>query len=82
MITIFLSRDELKKAEASGTFLLEPCGKNTAPAIALAAHQIVAEHGHNALMLVMPADHLVDGEDEFFEAVRDAINLAVPHTIQ
>ena len=57
-------------------FLLEPIGRNTAPAIALAALFVSAEYGPDAVMLVMPADHLVRDEEAFLSAARDAEALA------
>lgn len=51
--------------------ILEPYRRNTAPAIALAAFAL-AEHGPNALMLVMPSDHVLENEDRFHECVRQA----------
>lgn len=78
----FMSRDELEKANALGTFLLEPCGRNTAPAIALAAHQIYDKFGPDALMLVLAADHLILDEVAFARAVKEAIRLAsTPHNL-
>jgi mannose-1-phosphate guanylyltransferase/mannose-6-phosphate isomerase len=58
-------------------FLLEPVGRNTAPAIALAAHEIKARAGARAVMLVMPADHLVRDEEAFLAAAEEAAGLAV-----
>ena len=52
--------------------VLEPEGRNTAPAIALAA--LAAEDG--ADLLVMPSDHLIDDNDAFVCAVRVAQNAA------
>jgi mannose-1-phosphate guanylyltransferase len=74
----FISQDEL---EALGTghghlFLLEPEGRNTAPAIALAALCVRAAHGENAILTVMPADHLVSDEPAFQEAVHYAAAVA------
>ena len=78
----FMSRDELEKAGISGTFLLEPCGRNTAPAIAIAAHRINAKFGPDALMLVLAADHLILDEAEFAKAVEHASRLAsAPHNL-
>jgi mannose-1-phosphate guanylyltransferase len=42
----------------------EPVGRNTAPAIGLAA-SIIARHDPDALMLVLPADHFIVREEEF-----------------
>lgn len=52
--------------------ILEPCGRNTAPAIALAA--LAAEP--EALLLVMPSDHLVAEPSRMTAAVRAGIPLA------
>ena len=60
---------------ASGGIVLEPVARNTAPAIALAAlHLLKADPG--ATMLVMPADHLIEDEAAFREAVATALRLA------
>lgn len=59
----------------SGGILLEPVARNTAPAIALAALHVVAKDPE-ASMLVMPADHLIEDEDAFREAVATARDLA------
>jgi mannose-1-phosphate guanylyltransferase/mannose-6-phosphate isomerase len=72
----FMSRDELEKAGAASTFLLEPFGRNTAPAIALAAHQINAKFGPDSLMLILAADHLILDEAAFSKAVEAATKLA------
>ncbi len=76
----FMSKDELALAKVegqhSGVFLLEPQGRNTAPAVALAAHQVVDQHGPDALMLVLAADHLIQDQERFNAAVADAAALA------
>lgn len=50
----------------------EPVGRNTAPAIAMAAHVLLAEDP-NALMIVLPADHVIRDVAGF----RDSVGLAV-----
>ena len=69
----FKSKDEYEasgaKTATQPAFLLEPVGRNTAPAIALGAMKIVAEHGPDALMLVLSADHLIEDADSFSAAV-------------
>lgn len=72
----FMSRDELQKAGVTGSYLLEPCGRNTAPAIAMAAHWVNARFGPDALMLVLSADHLIADEVAFVDAVNKAVSLA------
>jgi mannose-1-phosphate guanylyltransferase/mannose-6-phosphate isomerase len=56
-------------------FVLEPEGRNTAPAIALVALELVRRDPH-AVMLVVPADHIVKGQKEFDAAVALAAELA------
>ena len=55
--------------------LLEPAARNTAPAIALAAHWLLAR-GEDDPMLVMPSDHLIRDEAALHEAVRKARPMA------
>lgn len=57
-------------------FVLEPEGRNTAPAIALVALELVRRDPH-AIMLVVPADHVVKGQREFDAAVSLASGLAM-----
>jgi len=57
-------------------FLLEPSGRNTAPAIALAALQTQQLYGDDAIMVVMPSDHLIKNEKVFVETVKTAAEQA------
>ena len=57
------------------TILLEPEGRNTAPAIALAALSIAAKDP-DEMMLVMPADHVIANEAEFSKAVEIGVSRA------
>ncbi len=57
-------------------FLLEPIGRNTAPAIAMAAIYLGHKLGPQTTMLVMPADHLIRDEEHFRLAVDEASSLA------
>jgi mannose-1-phosphate guanylyltransferase / mannose-6-phosphate isomerase len=59
----------------SGGILLEPIARNTAPAIAIAALHLAARDP-DALMLVLPADHLIEDEAAFRAAVARALALA------
>jgi len=59
----------------SETILLEPCPKNTAPAIALSAFTSLKK-GRDDLLLVMPGDHVFAQMQPFEEAVNKAIPLA------
>lgn len=57
-------------------YILEPFGRNTAPAIAAAAMQVVEKHGDDACLLVLAADHLIADQTAFAAAVGSALNLA------
>ncbi len=62
--------------EHAHPFLLEPMGRNTAPAIAMAAMYLERKLGPQATLLVMPADHLIRDEENFRLAVDEAYSLA------
>lgn len=76
----FMSKDELARARLgdrqAGSFLLEPVGRNTAPAVALAAHHVAERFGREALMLILAADHLIADQPAFEFAVNCAAALA------
>jgi mannose-1-phosphate guanylyltransferase/mannose-6-phosphate isomerase len=75
----FLVAEQLReiKTEAQA-IVLEPEGRNTAPAVAVAA--LLAQEAHAAgidpLLLVLPADHLIRDEQAFAQAVSDAVSAA------
>ncbi|MEI8133708.1 MAG: sugar phosphate nucleotidyltransferase [bacterium] len=73
--------DEALKNFAPGipeqNIIAEPIGRNTAPCIALAAKIINERHGENAVMVVLPADHLIKNEEEFTRIIERASRLAV-----
>ncbi len=55
--------------------ILEPFGRNTAPAAAVAAIELT-EDGDDPLMLLLPADHVIEDVSAFHAAVREAAHLA------
>ncbi len=58
----FIVTEQLAKIGSHAqTMLLEPFGRNTAPAVAMAALQLLAE-GRDELMLILPADHVISDE--------------------
>ncbi|MEE9922418.1 MAG: mannose-1-phosphate guanylyltransferase/mannose-6-phosphate isomerase [Brucella anthropi] len=76
---LFLTLDAYADAKApkvDNVFLLEPLGRDTAPAVAVAALHAAATYGPDATLLVMPADHLIEDEAAFAEAVSKARQLA------
>ena len=65
----FLVAEQVKNSKCiQPTILLEPEGRNTAPAVALAALNIIANHG-DALMLVLAADHVIQDVNKFHQAI-------------
>jgi len=52
----------------TATVVLEPCGRNTAPAAAIAA-MLISESQPGALMLVMPADHVILDVEAFAQVI-------------
>ena len=75
----FKTEDEYRRVSDSNiaqSFILEPFGRNTAAAVAAAALQLQELHGADAQMLVLAADHLIQHESAFAEAVSSAQKLA------
>ncbi|WP_448096578.1 mannose-1-phosphate guanylyltransferase/mannose-6-phosphate isomerase [Luteibacter yeojuensis] len=73
----FTVAEQLQELGITGSaILLEPAARNTAPAIALAAMHAV-QKDPDAVLLVLPADHLIGDETSFVEAVKRAAPLAM-----
>ena len=72
----FLVEKEVKAANLECNILLEPCVKNTTPAITLAALAI-AKKNPKEILLVMPSDHLIEPVDEFLKTVQEALPAAL-----
>lgn len=75
----FQIEDEYRGVNASGvdvSFILEPCSRDTAAAVAAATLHVAARHGEDALLLVLSADHLIADRDAFGRAVLEAKTLA------
>ena len=72
----FLAAEQLRAAGVEhARIVLEPEGRNTAPAIALAALQAQAE-GRDPLLLILAADHHIGDPEAFQAAVARAMTLA------
>ena len=52
-----------------GKPIFEPVGRNTAAAVAIATLQTISEHGSDALVLVVPSDHEISSEMQFWETI-------------
>ena len=74
----FRTEDEYRELSPSMPlhYLLEPFGRNTAPAVCAAALALQERYGDDALMLVLPADNLVANEAGFTQAVALAAEAA------
>ena len=76
----FYSKDEFEEIATSiknNTFLLEPVGRDSAAAIAVAANYALSQYGADCIILIMPADHLVEDVEAFTQAVNQAEKLAL-----
>ena len=79
----FLALDQLEELQntinyrLSTNYLLEPIGRNTAPAIALACFALEPEE----IVLVTPSDHLIKNEEEYQKVISRAKELALQQTI-
>ena len=56
--------------------ILEPCGRNTAPAIAIAAALMQDMTGEDPIMVVLPADHIVAKKEAFQDCLMQAVKVA------
>ena len=64
----FFVAEQIKEIGIQSDIFLEPMGKNTAPAIAIAAFNLPKD----SIMLVLPADHIIKDDDEFLKVVNSA----------
>jgi mannose-1-phosphate guanylyltransferase/mannose-6-phosphate isomerase len=72
----FIAAEQLRRMNCdNASIILEPIGKNTAPAIALAAFKAVNK-GKDPLLLVLAADHQILDSDEFCAVVENAASIA------
>ena len=73
----FLVAEHARQANIPlGGIVLEPEGRNTAPALALAAERLAGRGASDAIMVMMPADHLIPDRVAFHSALRTAARAA------
>lgn len=79
----FIVAEQLRLSDKSAcAILLEPEGRDTAPAIALAAMEVLAQsYGDDAVMLVLPADHQIKDTGAFIGAVEKGLQLCQNHAL-
>ena len=72
----FLVAEQMRKINVvPNSILLEPFGRNTAPAIALAALMTI-EKDYDQILLILPSDHKIEKVDIFRKRISEAIDLA------
>ena len=77
----FLVEDQAKAINLPIDILLEPMGRDSAPAIA-AASLVLQESAPGDLALILAADHVINDTAVFIASVRDAIPTAINGTIK
>ncbi len=73
----FLMAEQIRQLCTTGDIILEPCFKGTAPALALAAVHALAKYNADVMLLVLPADHVIDNAQGFANTVNEAIFAAL-----
>ncbi len=76
----FVIAEQLRIMSRNGTILLEPCGRNTAPALTVAALAALKQN-EDPILLVMPSDHVIIDLEVFKTAVLHGIQLAIQNHI-
>lgn len=72
----FMAAEQLRtEGVENADIVLEPVARNTAPAIALAA-MYARQRSKDAIILVLPADHILDAQGAFCDAIEVAVNLS------
>ncbi|TCW17793.1 mannose-1-phosphate guanylyltransferase [Raoultella sp. BIGb0138] len=73
----FLAAEQLRQiGQLKNNIILEPVGRNTAPAVALAALSAINKNDEDPLLLVLAADHVIEDIDSFHMAINKAISYA------
>lgn len=71
----FVQREMALAGQDKARLILEPAGRNTASAVAVAAHEAM-KHGEDPLMLILPSDHTISAVDIFLESVHAGTDAA------
>lgn len=75
------SEYEASHCQIKQSFLLEPSARNTAPAIVFAALKVFELYGPDAILLILPADHLIDNNAAFNAYCKIAFEIAKDNKI-
>ena len=76
----FMAAEQLRRAGLPAEIILEPAGRNTAPAITIAAMHAL-DRGPDVFLLVLPADHIVQDVEQFRLAVSRAVRVAADRLV-
>lgn len=71
----FLVAEQARETGKSSTIIIEPVGRDTAPAVAAAAN-LALKAGEDPVLLVLPADHVIEQPDVFFKMVDRGVTYA------
>ncbi|MDR3054286.1 MAG: mannose-1-phosphate guanylyltransferase/mannose-6-phosphate isomerase [Zoogloeaceae bacterium] len=75
----FLVAEQVRQLGMEAHIVLEPCGRNTAPALTVAT--LLAAGEHDTLLVVMPADHAIGDMPAFQDALRQALTFAAMNKV-
>lgn len=64
----FMVAEQLREIDVQATILIEPAGRDTAPAVTVAALEAL-QNNEESILLILPADHIIDHVDVFKKAV-------------
>ena len=72
----FIVAEQMRRIEIQpDSILLEPCGRNTAPAITLSAIKSL-ENNYDPILIVLPSDHIIREEDKFLDVIKSSLKYA------
>ncbi len=77
----FMTAEQLRKSKIEPhAIILEPVGRNTAPAIAIAALNALETH-KDPILLVLPADHVIENEKQFHTVIQTGCDYAKENSL-
>ncbi len=78
----FMIAEQMRSIDINpAAIILEPFGKNTAPAVAISAIKTLQIFGDDAVMLVLPADHVIQNTSAFHRAIEAAKQAAMENKL-
>ncbi len=73
----FLMAEQVRQSkQPECSIILEPSFKGTAPAVALAAVHALAQYDHDVMLLVLPADHVIEDVKGFTQSIQEGLKAA------